>query len=338
MRGPRESRLFVAVGLVAAGIGAACAEEVGTRGVYIIEAPQSPADNTVAATPPASPAAPQSTPPAAAAAPRLDPELPTALAPPRPAPTPAATASAPLLQPTPPLAGPGSQPHFLLPTTAAPRLDTELPAALAPARPAPTPSASAPPPQPGFALSGHSEELAAPGARPDASLATPAPLKLNVENAAELSLELVPGPEVTVGTKMAFRVRAKKSGYLVLVDIDPTGKLTQIYPNPQALAGQNRAKSNFIKAGRTVVIPDLMSGMEYVATPPVGAATIVAVLSDRPVQMLDLAEIPSFIADQAGEVAYLSRMTSELRILSEGAPQQARWSFDAKAYAIRGLP
>jgi hypothetical protein len=181
--------------------------------------------------------------------------------------------------------------------------------------------------------------VAAPEARPDAALANASPLKLAVENPAELSLELLPGPEVTVGTKLSFRVRTKKSGYLVLVDIDSTGKLTQIYPNPQTLAGAGaRAKSNFIKAGRTVVVPDLMSGTEYVATPPIGMATIVAVLSDRPVQMLDLAEIPSFVADQAAEVAYLSRMTSELRILSDGAPQQARWSFDAKAYAIRGLP
>jgi len=298
MRGRLESRLLIAVGLVAAGIGAARAEEPDTRGVYIIDSPQSAGDGTVQVPPPAS-------------------QEPVRAAPP-------------------PGASPGSQPSIPPATAAAPPLDTEPPRASASA-PLPPPATADAPQPPGFGLSGQSVGV---GAQPDASLA-PSALKLTVENSAQLSLELVPGPDVTVGTKISFRVRAKKSGYLVLVDIDPNGKLTQLYPNLQALSGPNsRPKSNFIKAGRTVVIPDavdLRAGTEYVAAPPFGRATIVAVLSDRPVQMLDLTDIPRSITDQAAEVAYLSHMTSELRILGEdGAPQQARWSFDAKSYAIRG--
>src|SRR6266545_7259120 len=53
-----------------------------------------------------------------------------------------------------------------------------------------------------------------------------------VVNNAELSLDLLPGLDVAVGTKVSFRVSAKKPGYLIVVDVDPTGKLTQIYPYP----------------------------------------------------------------------------------------------------------
>ena len=41
---------------------------------------------------------------------------------------------------------------------------------------------------------------------------------------------------------MQVRVWTEKPGYLVIVDIDSSGELTQIYPNTQSLARSGYAK------------------------------------------------------------------------------------------------
>src|SRR5215813_12736293 len=77
----------------------------------------------------------------------------------------------------------------------------------------------------------------APAARaPDIS---PARLELlnstvKVENPAGVSVDLIPRLEVSAGSKIGFRIAAKKAGYLILLDVDASGRLTQIFPDPAA--------------------------------------------------------------------------------------------------------
>jgi len=168
------------------------------------------------------------------------------------------------------------------------------------------------------------------------------PKGVKVDNSAELALEILPGPEIPVGTKVSFRISTKKPGYLLLVDIDASGKLTQIYPNTMSLmnTGRGRENGNRIRPGSPVVIPnpnDVYAGFEFVASPPQGTALICALLSDRPVQMIDLEDVPTNLVGHAGALTYLSNMVHELRIPGEveGRLQEARWSLDAKFYAVR---
>ena len=161
-------------------------------------------------------------------------------------------------------------------------------------------------------------------------------------NLAELSVEILPAAEVTVGSQVSFRISAKKEGYLLLVDVDASGKLTQIYPNPMSLvsAAGDRQNSNRIKPGKAVVVPnpaDAFAGFEFVASPPQGTAMVVALLSDRPVQMVDLPDLPVNLLGQVEALTYLHNMARELRIPSSepGRLQEAQWSLDARFYAIR---
>ena len=168
---------------------------------------------------------------------------------------------------------------------------------------------------------------------------------MKVPNAAGLSMQILPGPDITAGSQVSFQVSSKKAGYLILVDVDATGKLVQIYPNPMSLMGPNgiRENSNFIQAGKTLRIPDrgsAYSGFEFVASPPIGTAMVVALLSDRPVQLVDLPDLPGSVAGSTSAADYLTKLANELRIPSggKGATDQlveAHWSFDVKFYAIR---
>jgi len=165
-----------------------------------------------------------------------------------------------------------------------------------------------------------------------------------VTNPAELSIEMLPETTVVVGSRVSFRISAKKPGFLILVDIDSAGKVTQIYPSPVSLmAGHGKPNGNFIRPGKPIQIPSPIEpnvGFEFVASPPAGSAMVVALLSDQPVQMIDLPDIPVSLVGQSAAVNFLSELASELRIPSadDNRLQRPTWSLTAKSYEIKQAP
>ena len=162
---------------------------------------------------------------------------------------------------------------------------------------------------------------------------------LKAENAAGLSIDILPGQDLKAGSRIAFRIATKRPGYLMLVDVDPTGKLTQIYPNQAALLTVRKA-SNLIRPGKAVSVPDAkdpLAGFEFVATPPEGVAMVVAILSDKPVQLIDLPDVPTELAGQQSALKYLTDFAKTLKIAGAdgGSFEDTTWSFDAKLYVIR---
>jgi hypothetical protein len=162
---------------------------------------------------------------------------------------------------------------------------------------------------------------------------------VKVENAAGVSLDLIPSLEVIAGSKIGFRITTKKPGYLILVDIDASGKLTQIFPNATAAPQGMRNASNLIRPGRPLTIPQLgtpYAGFEFVAEPPAGVAMVVALLSDKPVQVVDLPDAPAPSFAPADTLKYVRDQARTLKVPSEGsALEQPNWSFDGKFYLIK---
>jgi hypothetical protein len=167
---------------------------------------------------------------------------------------------------------------------------------------------------------------------------------VKVPNQAGLAMQILPGPEIAVGSEVSFQISSKKAGYLILVDVEADGRLVQIYPNPMSLKAPSahmREISNFLRPGKPLRIPDrgnAYSGFNFVASPPSGTAMVVAILSDRPVQMVDLPDVPVAMLGSASAIDYLTKLASGLRIPEpngSGRLAEPHWSFDAKFYAIR---
>lgn len=161
-------------------------------------------------------------------------------------------------------------------------------------------------------------------------------------NPSGVRLELLPGTEVSVGANMAVRVTAEKAGYLVVIDVDSTGRLTQIYPNTHSLADPRGASENANRVARgqwrTIPDPQEKSSFQFVAAPPLGVSMVVAILSDKPVQMLDLPDVPAGIAGLAPALEYIRETTRTLKILpatDSGRIQEPKWSFATKFYVIK---
>jgi uncharacterized protein DUF4384 len=170
-----------------------------------------------------------------------------------------------------------------------------------------------------------------------ANLNTQSPIK--IANSAELSVEMLPAKSVSIGSQVSFRIKSKKAGYVVLIDIDANGKLTQIFPNVASLTRNSRPNANYIKSGAPLLVPNLADadGIAYVVSPPAGSAMVVAMWSEQAVQMLDLPDIPPEVAGQHEALNYLTKWASELRIPESTTNRlhEAKWSFDAKTYFIQ---
>jgi hypothetical protein len=165
---------------------------------------------------------------------------------------------------------------------------------------------------------------------------------LKADNSAGLAIDILPGTDLQAGTRIAFKVVTKRPGYLLLVDVDASGKLTQIYPNQRSLlASRSRDNANRITPGRTVTIPDArdpLAGFEFVASPPNGVAMVVAILSERPVQLIDLPDVPAQFTGRQEALKFLTDFARTLKIAGTddaGAFQDTKWSFDAKLYVVR---
>jgi hypothetical protein len=181
-------------------------------------------------------------------------------------------------------------------------------------------------------------QVAVPALAQDAS--DRANTRASFPNVAKVSLQMTPERFVRVGTKISFRVTTKKPGYLLLVDIDAGGKMSQIFPSPEMIAQSDEAAANFLRPGEELVIPNKAAqkrGFDYVITPPAGEAAVVAILSDRRVQLLDLPDNAQRPRSEAEIVSYLTGWTSGLRVPDGGTGklQPSNWSFDFKPYSIQ---
>jgi secreted trypsin-like serine protease len=108
-------------------------------------------------------------------------------------------------------------------------------------------------------------------------------------NGAALSVSFVQGASIRIGQKIQFRVSAQKPGYLVLLDIGPSGSVTQIFPNPFSIQSRltGLKTSGWIDATQPLIIPDsknLLQNFDVTAAAPAGRGKLVAVLSDRPIE------------------------------------------------------
>lgn len=160
------------------------------------------------------------------------------------------------------------------------------------------------------------------------------------ENSSDVSIEMTAGRTVDVGTEILFRVSVAKPGYILLVDIDSQGKMSQIYPRPELLARFNKPDMNLVKPGVQIQLPSeeqKQQGFKFVVSPPMGSSAVIAILSDKRVQLLDLPDLPQDVKTQADVISALSKWMDELRIpdATTGKLEQTNWSIAVKPYSIK---
>jgi hypothetical protein len=187
------------------------------------------------------------------------------------------------------------------------------------------------------------EEAAPPApAQPQPQTLPPTP-RPQKKGSGAINVEVLPQRDFLVGQQMSFRVTTRKPGYLVLVDVDAQGRLSQIYPNMITLSDPHgfNQKSNYMRVGQSVVVPDAdaNAAFRFVAAPPVGVGMVVAILSDTPVQVIDLPDVPAALAGKDGAAEFVKDTTHALQIMPAGdgpvSSRAPKWTFATQFYGIK---
>lgn len=161
------------------------------------------------------------------------------------------------------------------------------------------------------------------------------------ENPAGVTLDIMPGQRLRIGAPMSIRVTTKRSGYLVLLDVDADGKLTQLFPNRGTLVKAAGApeRINSLSGGRALTLPQPdMPGVQMIAGAPAGIGMIVAVLSEEPVQLLDLPDVPAQLMGKREALKFVTDAARGLRVeprAGSGRFTELKLSFAAKFYEVQ---
>ncbi len=141
-------------------------------------------------------------------------------------------------------------------------------------------------------------------------VAPPEPTDLVVaDNSADISIEIVAKSPLRVGDEVKFRVTSKRKGWLILVDVNARGEVTQLVPNDIMKAN---GKWNEISAGRPVTLPDAYYGFSVSASGPAGKGTLLAIVTEDPVDVTPLLEQNGAFDPVKDPRAYLSELVFEL--------------------------
>ena len=160
------------------------------------------------------------------------------------------------------------------------------------------------------------------------------------DNSAGVSVDFVQGSELQIGQAAQFRVRTQQPGYLVLLDVSPDGKVTQVFPNARSLSTPTGARrsANLVTPDRPLLVPDPgnpYAGLEYRIDPPSGDGRLIAILSKDPIRAVAVPEQPTTLDGDAGS-AFVAQIAEELlrEPVIAGRVQKREWSVAQKPYRI----
>jgi secreted trypsin-like serine protease len=160
------------------------------------------------------------------------------------------------------------------------------------------------------------------------------------DNSAGVTVDFVQGTDLQLGQIAQFRVNTQQPGYLVLLDVAPDGKVTQVFPNARSLAIPTGARksSNLVAPTRALLVPDPRNpyeGLEYKITPPSGEGRLIAILSKDPIQSVSVPERPVTLESNAGS-DFVAQIADELlrEPVIAGKVQKREWSVAQKPYRI----
>jgi hypothetical protein len=111
-----------------------------------------------------------------------------------------------------------------------------------------------------------------------------------------------------VGDDVGFEIRPSQNGYLTLINIDCSGRVTVLYPNSRMTDNRD----GFVRAGDIVHLPGAEGGYAYPVEEPVGKECVKAFLTPKP-----LSGVTQAIADaQSGGAGGASRSANIMRGIS----------------------
>ena len=125
-----------------------------------------------------------------------------------------------------------------------------------------------------------------------------------------VQLDIEPGTALPVGSSVDIVVESDQDGHLVLLDIDPTGRMVQIFPNRFS---ERSGVPDRIRAGETLRIPGADGGFRFSVEPPIGEGMLLAVVTEQGLQLSGLVSRHKDLTVIERPGAYLVELYEALR-------------------------
>jgi hypothetical protein len=145
----------------------------------------------------------------------------------------------------------------------------------------------------------------------------------------DVALELQPSGKLRLGQRVEVRIACKRRGWLVLLDVNSAGDVSQLLANG---VDANWPGAGGDSAG-SATGPAPSYAVTFVADKPTGKGTLIAIVSEEATSVEALAK--QYVAAPAN-TGDLSRTIQQLRTIwaKEGSKRTLRWSMTEAVYDI----
>ena len=146
------------------------------------------------------------------------------------------------------------------------------------------------------------------------------------EEGVRLAIE--PGARLPVGSFVDIVVESDRDGHLLLLDIDPSGRMVQIFPNRFSTEA---GVADRIRAGEALRLPGGSGGFRFSVEPPAGGGMLMALVAEGDLPLTGLVSRHKDLAVIERPDAYLVELGEALRMADSGTCAQAIQDYEIVA-------
>lgn len=128
---------------------------------------------------------------------------------------------------------------------------------------------------------------------------------LSQKISTDISINIQPKDSIKIGDEIFVGVNSKKSGYLVLLDVNAKGELIQIFPN-------EKAKDNRIEGGKKLYIPENNLAPYAIAANEVGKSHMYAIVTHDAIDIEKILDKNKDLEPIPRANAYIGELTQQL--------------------------
>jgi hypothetical protein len=153
-------------------------------------------------------------------------------------------------------------------------------------------------------------------------------------------VDISSGRQVKLGGLFSFNINSEVAGRLVLLDVNASGEVVQIFPNRHVVSGD----AKFVDKGKSVSIPDPTNptyrGLTgFRAVEPLGRGRLFAIVAPRDVAIADIIEEPQRLtkgfAPEGAPASYLMNLFDQLIAAASARGANAQqWAVGEMGYEI----
>lgn len=151
-------------------------------------------------------------------------------------------------------------------------------------------------------------------------------------NKEKIKVQLYPGENIKIGKALTLQITTPMNGYLLILDVDSKGRITQLFPNKFSKIPWNQ---RFAK-NAVFHFPEKSYGFDFIASEPIGRGRIITVVVEDELTFENLLKQNMSLEEVKNEKHYLAELAYSLRATYRGDKynRRVRWSVQLTEYNI----